>query len=54
MMSRFFRRIGVTFKNVWPAPLQVVSSSAPDRSASTYPASGQAPAKMEIRASRSS
>jgi transposase len=20
MMSRFFRRIGVTFKNVWPAP----------------------------------
>jgi transposase len=20
MMSRFFRKIGVTFKNVWPAP----------------------------------
>src|SRR2546423_1360416 len=43
------------FKNVWPAPLQVISSSTPDQSASTYPALGQrALAKMEIRASRSS
>ena len=36
------------------APLQVASSRGDDRSASTYPASDQAPAKMEIRASRSS
>jgi transposase len=56
MMSRFFRKIGVTFKNVWPAPsARGLSGSAADQSASTYPASkGLLPAMMEIRALRSS
>ena len=31
------------FKNVWPAPLQVVFSSCHDQFASTYPASGLNP-----------
>jgi transposase len=40
MMSRFFRRLGVTFKNVWPAPsARGLSGLAADQSASTYPAS---------------
>jgi transposase len=40
MMSRFFRKIGVTFKNVWPAPsARGLSRLAADQSASTYPAS---------------
>ena len=56
MMSRFFRRIGVTYKNVWPAPsASGFVESAVDQSAATYPASAACrPAKMEIRALRSS
>ena len=55
MMSRFFRKIGVAFKNVWPAPsASGLSRVAVDQSASTYPASKVVlPAKMEIRAPRS-
>jgi transposase len=44
MMSRFFRKIGVTFKNVWPAPsARDYVEMAADQSASTYPASGSSP-----------
>jgi transposase len=34
----FLRRDGVSFKNVWPAPLQAALSIRPCQSASTYPA----------------
>ena len=56
MMSRFFRRIGVTVKNVWPAPsARRFGEIDGCQSASTYPASEVLlPAKMEIRAFRSS
>jgi transposase len=57
MMSRFFRRIGVTFKKRMARPVRkgVVLRLAADQSASTYPASKAVlPAKMEIRAPRSS
>ena len=56
MMSRFFRRLGVTLKNVWPAPsARRFGEIDGCQSASTYPASEVLlPAKMEIRAFRSS
>ena len=40
---RFLRRQGISFKNVWPAPLQMICREHHDRSASTYPASGLDP-----------
>ncbi len=48
MMSRFFRRIGVTFKNVWPAPSarRLVEVGA-NQSASTYPASEVSPSGQD-------
>ena len=48
----FLRRQGVSFKNVWPAPLQAASSIRPRQSASTCTARRLAAAKMEIRAFR--
>jgi hypothetical protein len=41
MMSRFFRRLGVTFKKTYGPPRlqEVLSRSLHDQSASTYPAS---------------
>jgi hypothetical protein len=43
-----------TFKNVWPAPSASDFAILPGQSTPTYPVSGHALAKMEIRASRSS
>jgi transposase len=52
---RFLREERLTFKNVWPAPSARGFCERSDRSASTYPVSGcLAPAKMEVRAPRSS
>ena len=42
------------FKNVWPAPSASDFAILPGQSTPTYPVSGHALAKMEIRASRSS
>ena len=55
MMSRFFQRIGVTFKTYGPPRLQVILSSAPFSVCFNVSGLGLlSPAKMEIRASRSS
>ena len=56
MMSRFLRRIGLTLKNVWPAPsARRFGEIDGCQSASTYPASEVLLlAKMEIRAFRPS
>jgi putative transposase len=51
----FLRREGLRFKKTYGPPrCKWFLRVRHDRSASTYPASDQAPAKMEIRASRSS
>ena len=52
----FYRRRGVTYKNVWPAPsARGFVKLARDQSAQTYPVSrARLAAKMELRASRSS
>jgi len=47
--------VGLHLLNVWPAPSASVFAARSDQSTPTYPVSEHiAPAKMEIRASRSS
>jgi len=42
-LSRWLIKKGFSFKNIWPAPLQVICRVHHDQSASTYPASGLNP-----------
>ena len=42
-LSKFLIACGLSFKNVWPAPLQVICREHHEQSASTYPASGLNP-----------
>ena len=42
-LSRWLIKKGFSYKNVWPAPLQVICREHHDQFASTYPASGLSP-----------